>query len=81
MIQKFAWRGVLIVVLSLAVARRVEARGFPNANAIGAAIVATAVAVVVVAVVVIHELSKKRTIQDVSTTEESGFPRLCFTFA
>jgi hypothetical protein len=62
MTQKSAWHGVLIVVLSVALAKPGDARGYPSSGGIVAAIVAAGAAVVVVAVVVIHESTKKRTI-------------------
>ena len=62
MTQKSPWRGVLIVVLGVALAKPAEASGYPSGGAIAAAIVGVAAAVVVVAVVVIHKSSEKRTI-------------------
>ena len=62
MTQRAAWRGVLIVVLSVGLAKPSEARGYPSGGGIVAAIVAAASGVVIVAFVLIHESSKKRTI-------------------
>jgi len=62
MSQKSAWRGVLIVVLSVALAKPAQASGYPSGGAIAGAIVGVAAAIVIVAVVVIHKSSEKRTI-------------------
>jgi hypothetical protein len=61
-ISKHFWRGVLIVALSVALAKPAEAEGYPSGGAIVAAIVGVAAAVVVVAVLVIHKSSEKRTV-------------------
>ncbi len=55
MTQKCLWRGVLIVVLSVALATPAKASGFPSGGGIVAAIVGVVAAVVVVTVVVIHK--------------------------
>jgi hypothetical protein len=72
MTQKSPWRGVLIVVLSVALAKPAEASGYPSGGAIAAAIVGVAAAVVVVAVVVIHKSSEKRTIMGCVNPGGSG---------
>jgi len=72
MTQKSAWRGVLIVVLSVALAKPAQASGYPSGGAIAGAIVGVAAAVVIVAVVVIHKSSEKRTITGCVNPEGSG---------
>lgn len=62
MTQKCLWRGVLIVVLSVALATPAKASGYPSGGAIAGAVVGVIAAVVVITVVVIHESAKKRTI-------------------
>ena len=62
MTSKYFWRGVLIVVLSMIVAKPAEAKGYPSCGAIVAAIVGVASVIVIVAVVVIHKSTQKRTI-------------------
>lgn len=62
MTKNSLWRGVVIVVLCAALARPAQASGYPNANAIGAGIVAVAAAVGTVAVILVVHYSKKRAI-------------------
>ena len=74
MTQKCLWRGVLIVLLSLALVSPANAtgpRGWSYAE-VGAVLVAVGVAVVVVAVVVIHDVSKKRAITGCVVSGENG---------
>ena len=75
MTRNCLWRGVLIVVLSVVLAKPAEAQSGrigPSAGPIVAAIVAVAAAVVVVTVVVIHNSSKNRTITGCVNSEENG---------
>ena len=76
MTSKCAWRGVLIVVLGLALAKPAEAQFIngqigPSAGPIVAGIVGTAAALVVVTVLVIH-YSKKRAITGCVVSGQSG---------
>jgi hypothetical protein len=67
-ISKTFWRGVLIVALSVALAKPAEAEGYPSGGATVAAIVGVVAAVVVVAVLVIQtNLPKSEQLLDVST--------------
>ncbi len=72
MTKKSLWRGVLIVVLCVVLAKPAEASGYPSGGAIVAAIVGVAAAVVVVAIVVIHKSSEKRTITGCVNSAGSG---------
>ena len=76
MTSKYAWCGVLIVALGVALAKPAEAQFIngqigPSAGPIVAGIVGTAAAVVVVTVLVIH-YSKKRAISGCVISGESG---------
>jgi hypothetical protein len=75
MTDKSLWRGVLIVVLSVVLAKPAEAQAgaakIVSAGTIVGAIVGI-VAAVVVTVVVIHESSKKRTITGCVSSGENG---------
>ena len=74
MTQNYFWRGVLIVVLSVGLARPADAQSgkIVDTGKIVGAIVGVAAALVVVTVVVIHESSKKRTITGCVNSEEKG---------
>ena len=72
MTQNCLWRGALIVVLSVVLAKPAEASGYPSGGAIAGAIVGVAAAVVIVAVVVIHKSSAKRTITGCVNSGENG---------
>ena len=78
MTSKYAWCGILIVVLGLALAKPAEAQLVagqfgppPNAGAIVAGIVVTAAVLVVATVVIIH-YSKKRAITGCVVSGQSG---------
>jgi hypothetical protein len=76
MSSKYAWCGVLIVALGVALAKPAEAQFIngqigPSAGPIVAGIVGTAAAVVVVTVLVIH-YSKKRAITGCVVSGQSG---------
>ncbi len=76
MTSKYAWCGVLIVVLGLALAKPAEAQFIngqigPSAGPIVAGIVGTAAALAVVTVLVIH-YSKKRAITGCVVSGDSG---------
>ena len=76
MTSKYAWCGVLIVALGVALAKPAEAQFIngqigPSAGPIVAGIVGTAAAVVVVTVLVIH-YSKKRAITGCVVSGQSG---------
>jgi hypothetical protein len=70
--QDCLWRRVLIVVLSVVLAKPAEAKGYPSGGAIAGAIVGVAAAVVIVTVVVIHKSSAKRTITGCVNSGENG---------
>jgi hypothetical protein len=74
MTDKSLWRGVLIVVLSVVLAKPAEAQAgaakIVSAGTIVGAIVG--IVAVVVTVVVIHESSKKRTITGCVSSGENG---------
>ena len=72
MTSKYFWRGVLIVVLSMIVAKPAEAKGYPSGGAIVAAIVGVASVIVIVAVVVIHQSTQKRTITGCVKSQANG---------
>jgi hypothetical protein len=76
MTDKSLWRGVLIVVLSVVLAKPAEAQAgagkIVSAGTIVGAIVGIVAAVVVVTVVVIQESSKKRTITGCVSSGENG---------
>jgi hypothetical protein len=67
------WRGILIVVLSVVLAKPAEAQSgkIVNTGAIVGGIVGVAAAVVVVTVVVLQRSSKKRTITGCVNSEEN----------
>jgi len=71
-ISRHLWRGVLIVVLSVVLAKPAEAKGYPSGGAIVAAIVGVVAAVVIVTVVIIHKSSEKRTITGCVNSGEKG---------
>jgi hypothetical protein len=74
--DKSFWRGLLIVVLSVVLAKPAEAQAggvkIVSTGTIVGAIVGIVAAVVVVTVVVIHESSKKRTITGCVSSGENG---------
>src|ERR1700731_391882 len=74
--DKSFWRGLLIIVLSVVLAKPAEAQAgggkIVSTGTIVGAIVGTVAAVVVVTVVVIHESSKKRTITGCVSSGENG---------
>ena len=75
MTPKNFWHGVLIVVLSLAIALPVQAQSGhigPSTGTIVGAIVGVAAALVVVTVIVIHSSSKNRAISGCVDSTENG---------
>jgi hypothetical protein len=72
MTSKYFWRGVLIVALSVILARPAEAKGYPSGGAIVGAIVGVVAAIVIVAVVVIHKSSGDRTITGCVHSGDNG---------
>jgi hypothetical protein len=79
MTSKYLWRGALIVILGVALARpavaqigKISGPIGPSAGPIIAGIVGAAAAVVVVTVVVIHESTKKRAITGCVISGENG---------
>ena len=71
--SKYLWQGVLIVVLSAALAIPARANGFPSAAGIIIGIVAaTAAIAVVLTVVLLHESKKDRTITGCVSSTGSG---------
>ena len=76
MTQNCLWRGFLIVVLSVVLAKPADAQSggekIVSTGTIVAVIVGVAAAVVVVAVVVVHGSSKKRTITGCVNSKENG---------
>lgn len=73
MTQRYSWRGTLVLILCIALAAPVEAKGWPpTGGEIVAGIVGVSVAIVVIAVVVVHESTKKRTITGCVLSGENG---------
>jgi len=77
MTSKHFWSGVLIVVLSVVLAKPAKAAGnfpsiAPSKGAVVAAFAGVAAAVVIVAVVIIHKSSSKRTITGCVNSGEHG---------
>ena len=72
MTLKHFWSGVLIVVISVVLAKPAKAAGYPSGGAIVAGIVGVVAAVVIVAVVIIHKSSSKRTITGCVNSGEHG---------
>jgi hypothetical protein len=79
MTSKRHWRGVLLLILGLALATptvaqigKVSGRIGPSAGPIIAGIVGAAAAVVVVTIVVIHESTKKRVITGCVVSGDNG---------
>ena len=76
MTAKYLWRGLLIVVLSVALSTNAAAqtgfKPFLSTGAIVGVIVGFAAAVAIVTVVVVHEASKKRTITGCVRSGQNG---------
>jgi hypothetical protein len=72
MTSKYFWRGVLMVALSVILAKPAEAKGYPSGGTIVAAIVGVVAVVVIAAVVVIHKSSEKRSITGCVNSGENG---------
>ena len=72
MTSKYFWRGVLMVALSVILAKPAEAKGYPSGGTIVAAIVGVVAVVVIAAVVVIHKSSERRSITGCVNSAENG---------
>lgn len=76
MTARYLWRGLLIVVLSVALSTNAAAqtgfKPFLSTGAIVGVIVGFAAAVAIVTVVVVHEASKKRTITGCVNSGQNG---------